>query len=892
MRFRFPLRYWVPGVLAALAVILTAFAFLYDWVDSRRSVEALTVRRATALGNVVTPALERELGLGDTNAVGAEISRLLVVPNLVLGLVIDESDTILDATDFSLRGASFGVSRVSDALPLVSRSRQTRSAQVEITADGRVLRAVFPFVLGLLPGELRASRLGAFYTETDLRSLKRAAMAGTVQRSLVMGFATLVVCLVVWGYFHGAFARRFERLVQEISRLSPGVVGGAVLEPGEDELARIANVCSGLATALQSRETALRQAARDSKLLFESNSLPMWVFDVETLVFLAANTAAVQEYGYTEEEFLGMTLHDIRSPGGAVSLISRMPEIRGGGVLRRAWEHRRKDGSLLDVEIYSHPLEFRGRAARITTVVNVTERRRAEAALRASEGHLQALAKAAPVGIYQTMRNGDCVYVNDRWCEIAGMSAGDAQGKGWLGTLHPEDLERVSEAWRRAVEVGGVFREEYRFTRAGGGTVWVYGQAVAELDEVGSVRGYVGTIMDITERRQLEEQLRQAQKMEAIGQLAGGVAHDFNNILASMLLQISMSKRAPGLSAAMVETFEDLEASTERAARLTKQLLAFSRRQVFQPRPLEMNQVVENLAGMLGRIIGEQVRLELRLAPMVLGVRGDPGLLEQVLMNLVVNARDAMPEGGVLWISTSVRECSGVETRVVPELAAGRYVCLSVTDTGVGISPEILPRVFEPFFTTKEVGKGTGLGLATVFGVVRQHGGGIQIDTQVGVGTTVHVLFPELRGALEDPVRRPVVVDPVTPRLGGGPLGSVLLVEDEEKVRRATCLLLEGAGYTVLQAGNGAEAMEAFGGNASTIRLLLTDMVMPGGMGGLQLAARLRESRPDLSVIYISGYSQEAAQSGLELGPWDAFLAKPFSPEELIGAIRRCIGGG
>jgi len=380
----------------------------------------------------------------------------------------------------------------------------------------------------------------------------------------------------------------------------------------------------------------------------------------------------------------------------------------------------------------------------------------------------------------------------------------------------------------------------------------------------------------------LEEQLRQAQKMEAIGQLAGGVAHDFNNILTSVLMQIELSFDDPQLSPELAESLTQIGKDAQRAANLTRQLLLFSRRQVMQTRNLDLNESVTNLAKMLQRIIGEDIRLQLHLHPAPLITRADAGMLDQVVMNLAVNARDAMPEGGNLVVATSETVVDETRARNYPEASPGRYACLSVSDTGCGIPAEILSRVFEPFFTTKEPGKGTGLGLATVFGIVKQHHGWVNVSSEPGRGASFEVFLPAVE----------------TPTTGGSdtsrfqPCGgteTILFVEDESSVRKATRAVLMRHGYTIIEAGNGVDALKLWEEHRAKIALLLTDLVMPSPISGLQLAQRLQAEAPNLRVIYISGHSAEIAGRQIELRPGDNFLQKPFAPAHLLTAIRSCL---
>ena len=380
-----------------------------------------------------------------------------------------------------------------------------------------------------------------------------------------------------------------------------------------------------------------------------------------------------------------------------------------------------------------------------------------------------------------------------------------------------------------------------------------------------------------------EAQLRQVQKLEGIGQLAGGVAHDFNNILTSISMQIDLVDAYEELPEQVREGLGQIRADTHRAAELTRQLLLFGRRQVMQMGVVDINKLVFNLGKMLQRIIGEDVELQLRLTSAPLVTRADSGMLEQVLMNLAVNSRDAMPGGGRLTIGTAETYVDDETARRHRDAVAGRYVTIRVSDTGKGIPPEILPRIFEPFFTTKAVGKGTGLGLATVFGIVAQHRGWIVVDNRPGEGVAFDIFLPACASTVVD--ASPVGLKP---ELSGG-TETILLVEDEPAVRKLIRTILERHRYTVLEAGDGMEALALWEKNSRIIDLLLTDLIMPGGMNGQEIAARLRLERPNLKIVFSSGYSADIAGRDFRLKNGEAFIQKPFAAEQLFRAIRQCL---
>jgi two-component system, cell cycle sensor histidine kinase and response regulator CckA len=458
----------------------------------------------------------------------------------------------------------------------------------------------------------------------------------------------------------------------------------------------------------------------------------------------------------------------------------------------------------------------------------------------------------------------------------------------WQGLLHPEDHPRAMALMQNVIEGREEkYEAELRMRHKQGHWVHILSRGfLAQRSNDVPVR-IVGTYVDITTRKQaeaerqtLEAQLRQAQKMEAIGTLAGGVAHDFNNILTVIHGNASMLQNPQLKSLDKSECAQQIVKAAERAAGLTRQLLMFSRKQAMQLANVNLNEVVGQTTKMLQRILGEDVALQTNYSPNIGVIRGDVGMIEQILLNLVINSRDAMPEGGQLTIATGTDMFSDKEAQQHPDAMPGLHVWLSVSDTGSGILPEALPRIFEPFFTTKEVGKGTGLGLATVYGIVRQHQGWIAVTSELNKGTTFRIHFPALPGthaektASEGPSSLPRGTE------------TILVVEDDVAVRSLILSVLQRCGYTVLSAKSGVAAMGLWCQERNQVDLLLTDLVMPDGVTGLQLAEKLKADKPALKILYVSGYSTELTSKGNSLVEGVNFLQKPFSPDKLARLLR------
>jgi PAS domain S-box-containing protein len=514
------------------------------------------------------------------------------------------------------------------------------------------------------------------------------------------------------------------------------------------------------------------------------------------------------------------------------------------------------------------------------------ERLRVEAALRESQAQLARTESFALVMTAHVSLDGRWLKVPPTLCTLLGATEGDLLGTEVAAVTHPDHLAE-DEAERRRLASGEVRSSdmEVRLLRSDGRPIWVYRNRSVVQDASGTPLYLLTYLRDVSDRRTLEDQLRQAQKMEAVGQLAGGIAHDFNNLLTAIIGNGELLLREMDPSDARRLDVLEITRAAHRAGSLTRQLLAFSRKQILQPRLLGLNQVVTELSTMLRRVIGEHVELRLDLDPLLGPVLADPGQMEQVITNLAVNGRDAMPAGGTLTIRTA-----NLDDALVPRSGPdegellGPHVALAVTDTGVGMDDRTRARLFEPFFTTKELGRGTGLGLATVYGIVRQSGGHIRVHTRLHEGSTFTIYLPRAEG----PSEAGDDGSGQTEEPGGA--GTVLVVEDEEAVRTLACRVLRAKGYRVIEAASADLAVAILGGSTEPIDLLLTDVVMPG-MSGPTLAQRLVAQHPSLRVLYMSGYAEEAIERQGALPAGGELLEKPFTADQLARRVRAAMAG-
>ena len=602
---------------------------------------------------------------------------------------------------------------------------------------------------------------------------------------------------------------------------------------------------------------------------------------------LYASEAVARLLGYTPAEFLRLTRHQQVHPADRPRIERELAELfeRPGHSIHTEWRAIHRDGSHVWLEAtLTNLFEEPAVGALVAYFRDVTGRKRAEEDLRESRALLEQAQALAHVGSWTGgVEPNDPLTYSDECYRIFGLPIGEpVTPADFYQRVHPDDLPEVQAAIRRAVEEGHDYEVELRIVRPQGEVRWVHARATLRRAPDAPLM-MIGVLRDITEQRRAEEQLRQAARMDAVGSLAGGVAHDFNNLLQVMVGYTSLVLDALPAGAPLRTEIEQVRNAADRAVALTGQLLAFSRRQFLKPVVLDLNRVVCDFERMFRPLLGKDITLVVNTAPHLGRVSADPSQLEQVLMNLALNARDAMPWGGTLTIETGNRELDAAYCVQHVDVKPGHYVELKVSDTGHGIDEAVRERIFEPFFTTKEKGKGTGLGLSTVFGIVTQSGGHISVDSRVGQGTTFTVHLPQS----ERPLDRPTAPAETPLRTGSE---TILVVDDDEKVRELIGAVLARTGYRVLEAENAGEALMISEQHPETIHLLLTDVVMPR-IGGRTLAERLVRARPDIKVVFMSGYADDLVklQGVLEAGA--AFIAKPVVPATLQRRIREVLDG-
>jgi PAS domain S-box-containing protein len=614
-----------------------------------------------------------------------------------------------------------------------------------------------------------------------------------------------------------------------------------------------------------------------------------WIVDMRGR-FLDANDAYCRLIGYSRDELLTMRIQDVEAVERPEETAQRIQRIMETGGDRFETRHRCKDGRIIDIEVSVNYMEADG-GRMVVFLRHITERKRMEEALRQAEEKYRSIFENAIEGIFQATPEGRYISTNPALASMYGYESPEELINTITDIPHqvyvnPDDR---SELFRLLQEKGVVHDFETQVYRKDREVIWISLDVRYVCDSQGRFLYYEGFAENITERKRteqerlnLEEQLRQSQKMEAIGRLAGGIAHDFNNLLTVIRGYSQLSLMDLKESNPLKGNIEEIQKASQRAADLTRQLLAFSRRQVMEMKVLDLNILLKDLDKMLRRVIGEDIELLTLLSDDLWGVKADPGQIEQVIMNFAVNAKDAMPSGGRLTIETANVELDEAYARAHIGVTPGHYVMLSASDSGVGMSQEIKERAFEPFFTTKEKSKGTGLGLSTVYGIVKQCEGNIWVYSEPGKGTTFKIYLPRVDEPLEEP-REKIVGEEL---LRGSE--TVLVVEDEEKVRKLTAEILGRQGYRVLEASHGDEALLIHERYDGPIHLVLVDVVMPG-MNGSELAKRLAFLRPETKILYMSGYTDNAIVHHGVLEKGVNYVQKPFTMDALARKVREVL---
>jgi two-component system, cell cycle sensor histidine kinase and response regulator CckA len=869
------------AVLAVLAVSLPLGA--YDYFVFKRAI----AQDLTILADVLAQNSSAALTFRDAEGASEVLQALRAEPNVTLACIYRS-----DGQPFAFYAR--------DRYRTVSLPRAPKTPTLHFERDRlMVFRRI----------ELGHETIGSLYIESDLGTLhdrrREYNRAFVVTALLTVAFAFLAAEL-----FQRPISRPLLALVQTTKAISDREDYSIRAHlPNRDEFGRLVSAFNGMLEQIENRDRALREyhehleeqvVARASELSKANQQLALQAAALEAAAnsivitdctgkIVWTNPAFSTETGYSAAEVLGKTPRILSSGRHDKTFYRQLwKTITMGQIWRGEIINRRKDGTIYFEEMSVTPVRSgRGEPTHFVAIKqNITSRKQAEDALRQAEEKYRGMFEDAVVGIYRTTPAGKVLSANRALAQMCGYDAPEqliANINDVGRDLYHNPKMRESFT-RQLMETGVVRNFEYQIRRRDGRLIWLLQTGRVLKNDKGEALFYEGTVHDITERKVLEEQLRQSQKMEAVGRLAGGVAHDFNNALGVImgygeLLDLNLPPDDP-----MHKHAKEIIKAGQRAASLTRQLLAFSRKQTIQPVVLDLNSVVTDTEKMLQRLIGEDIDLTIVRESKLKNVKADRGQVGQILMNLAVNARDAMPGGGKLLIETVNAELTDEDARQFPYVEPGHFVLLRVSDTGCGMDANTVAHIFEPFFTTKAEGVGTGLGLSMVYGIVKQSNGYVFVDSEVGKGTAFRIYLPQVQSA-------PQAVS-AAERRQSLPRGSetILLVEDEAPLRELARGCLQAGGYQILEACDGKTAIEVASQHQGKVDLLLTDVIMPG-MDGCELAAHLSQSRSEIKVLFISGYTDDRLSNRGVLEPGVALLMKPFPIEALLVAVRNVLDG-
>lgn len=881
----------------AAALLLACGAFVaYDVANFRNEM----IERVGGLAGVVGHNTTASLEFNDPQSAADTLSSLRSESNIVAAFVHDRT------------GAVFATYRRDGASGLAPSTPGKKPAHEFIDDSLRLSRPIVN----------HSEPIGTIVVISDLNQLTARVSRYGVIVALVCVVSLLLAVLI---------SKYFERLlIQPILRLAAltrtvaleNNYSGRAVKGSSDEVGQLIDGFNHMLTQLEARDAelqqahallekrveertaALRQAQADAsreqarfKLIFDA--VPIGI----GLTIIRPGSPEVRLFNDAHLRICGLTQEQANEPGifqrishpeDYARQIPLLRQLAAGLINQFSLEKRylTLDGRTVWVVFSVQRRDHGGGTCEdLSTVIDITERKqaelereRADLALRASEDKFSKAFRTHPDAIsISRLSDNVLLEINPGFSKLTGYSAQEAIGRSALpGDLglwtKAADRERLVQTLREGGETNAL---ETQLRRRDG--VLLSCTVSAGLMEIDGEPCVLAITRDLTAHKRLEQQLVRASKMDAVGQLAGGVAHDYNNILTATLLQLELLLISDDITPEVRTALLELKKMANRSASLTRQLLAFSRQQVIQVQTVELNEVVTQLLRMLSRLLGENIRVSFQSTAELLWLDADVGMIEQVVTNLCINARDAMrPQGGLLTIATSRAILTDDLAAQNPEARPGNFVCLSVADTGCGMDAPTLQHIFEPFFTTKEVGKGTGLGLATVYGIAQQHHGWVEVQSDVGRGSTFRAYFP---ATVHDPRPAPELVQSAAPRGHE----TILVVEDEEMVRMMMTYALKKNGYRVLEAVDGVAALRLWEQHAKEIALVVSDMVMPNGYTGIDLATRFKRDRPDLKIIISSGYSVDLRQGGLPASLGIAYLPKPFDVRQLNTLVRECL---
>jgi len=847
-------------------------------------VEEEIVSRAVYGGMQASYTIETFLRNNDVHSAEQTLSWFGEDPDLNLALLVDTNNIVILSTRYELKGKPLPDIQSSMMANLTENAIHLLSKQYRFSDDRLTCIFVFPVSFGAKPGEIRPLKEGVLCLEYGLARAKKAGYVGAIKEFYQFAAVLGIMCLLLWGFFEWVLTRRIKRLVVATQDLMIKNYDVQVNLGGKDELANLGKSFDVMARKIRENTIALGKSEVKYRNLFENANDAIYIVDSGTLKIIDGNKKACDVYGYTVDEFRKKTLFDLHTKDDHERILKFQKLIETNRSISdiSGMYQKRKDGSFLPVELSMSLIEIENLPVYMCIVRDITERKKMEDQLF----KLSQAIEQSTVSVVITDLCGKIQYANPMFTRITGYTREEALGQNprilKSGRTTNDEYQHLWDT----ITAGKSWQGEFYNKKKNGECYWELAQIMPMRNTEGKIINFLAFKEDITERKlaeekqgALREQLYHSQKIDSIGRLAGGIAHDFNNILTAIIGYASLMSMGAGKNISMEDCGRKIVASAEKAAKLTQGLLAYSRKQVIHLKPVDLNTIIKKAELLTERIIREDIKYTLLLAEKDLIVMADSGQIEQVLVNLVANARDAMPDGGVLTIRTGMEIFKDKYIGQLRGIAnAGNYAFFLVSDTGTGMDEETQKRIFEPFYTTKEVNKGTGLGLSIVYGIVKQHKGYIDVRSKPGEGSEFIVYLPLVDAVAEE-------TETKTEKAPVKGTETILLAEDDENVRDFIGKTLEIYGYKVIAAVDGEDATNKFMNNSKNIDMLIFDVRMPkkNGKDAYHLIEKMKR---EIKTIFLSGYAEDSFPQSILRGNHVSFIQKPISPEKLLKKIR------
>jgi len=856
----FPLRYSLPLLLLLFGAVLTCVLIADGIRLSNRHIEAEARLNLESLGDRFATQLEYFYSHGNMELVERGNASMSKIPHLRSSAIFDESNQRVVST------------RAKNKAPVdfvvFSRARQTGAPQIQLRENDKLLTGVFPFRLG-------AGRLGMLYVEMDLLELKNMQIADDFKRAELFCVLALLLVILSWLYLDRMLTQRIACLIAATREMAAGNLSRRTALEGMDELAELGVSFNQMAEQIQRRTGEVKQSEAHYRRLVETAYEGILEID-QTQKLVLVNRRMAEMLGYTMDAMTGELITDFLFPEDVFDHQQRMAGRQFSDTAAYECRFRSRSGETVwgIMSVNYQWNESGGFAGAFCMVTDITQRKQAELQLLLQSSALMASASAVMI----TDGDGLIKWVNPAFIHLTGYTATEAIGQSpkiLRSGSHPTEF--YAAMWD-TIKSGKIWQGEMINRRKTGENYTEHMTVAPIKDANGNITHFVAVKEDITEQRRFEQQLREAQKMEAVARLAGGVALDFNNSLTVIMGYADILQESQRHDPDIQEMAVQISESARRATNLTRQLSIFSQQHPSELQILNLNQILDNLFNIIKHLLGDSVVLQWDLSPVLPDIQADPDLLQQAVIALVAYAKDSMPQAGRLQLVTAHVEVDKNACRDDLVMRPGNYVCLTLSDTGVGMAPEKIQRVFEPFVEK-------GLSLAMVHSIINQHQGWIQVGSRLNVGTTFKIFLP-----VALPVTAVAPEIPALPR-SDAPAGlkTILMVEDDKSVRNLICMCLRRAGFEVLTASDGAAAQCLWNEHFDSIDLLLTDIILPGDLNGADLADQFRRLRPTLKVIVSSGLSYERAKVTVPNLAEYEYLAKPYNPEKLLKIVRKVL---